>query len=373
MLDSPAKVPFDTMEKTTGTYGLGGRLRRESIFPMVEGYKDTASVGVAINLSDPLMLNRLSITAGWSPTTSLPMHERLHLSAAYERYDWRASASFNDADFYDLFGPTKVGRKGYSALVGHRNTLIFDEPRRLELDLSGRVAGNLDQLPDYQNVPVDVGTLVTLKAALGYSYVRNSLGYVDEETGRKWSIELTTDVADGEAFPKLFGTFDRGIGLRLGHSSFWVRTAAGYSPRSRTEAFSNFFFGGFGNNYVDHGDEKRYRHLESFPGVELNAIPGRNFAKGTLEWNLPPWRFARLGTPGLHATWIRPAVFVTGLTTNVDARAFRRTAISAGGQVDVRFTVLSNLDMTFSAGAAIAAEQGRPPGREAMFSLKVLR
>ena len=373
MLDSPAKVPFDTMEKTTGTYGLGGRLRRESIFPIIEGYKDSASVGVALNLSDPLMLNRLHITAGWSPTTSLPMHERLHLSADYERYDWRASASFNDADFYDLVGPTKVGRKGYSALVGHRNTLIFDEPRRLELDLSGRVSGNLDQLPDYQNVPVDVGTLVTLKAGLAYSYVRNSLGYVDEETGRKWSLELSTDVVDGEPFPKLFGTFDRGIGLRLGHSSFWMRTAAGFSPRSRTEAFSNFFFGGFGNNYVDHGDEKRYRHLESFPGVELNEIPGRNFAKATLEWNLPPWRFARLGTPGLHATWLRPALFVTGLTTNVDDGAFRRTAVSGGGQVDVRFTILSNLDMTFSAGAAIAAEDGRPSRREAMLSLKLLR
>ena len=352
MLDSPAKIPFDTMEKTTGTYGLGGRLRRESIFPIVEGYKDSASVGVALNLSDPLMLNRLHITAGWSPTTSLPMHERLHLSADYERYDWRAAASFNDADFYDLFGPTKVGRKGYSALVGHRNTLIFDEPRRLELDLSGRVSGNLDQLPDYQNVPVDVEHAGHAEGGArlhATSATRSDTWTRRPAASGRWSC--STDVVDGESFPKLFGTFDRGIGLRLGHSSFWMRTAAGFSPRSRTEPFANFFFGGFGNNYVDHGDEKRYRHVESFPGVELNEIAGRNFAKATLEWNLPPWRFARLGTPGLHATWLRPAVFVTGLTTNVDDDALRRTAVSAGGQVDVRFTILSNLDMTFSAGA----------------------
>ena len=373
MLDSPAKIPFDSMEKSTGVYRLGGRLRRESIFPIVEGYKDTASVGVAINLSDPLLLNRLQITAGWSPVTSLPAAERLHLSANYERYDWRAAATLNDADFYDLFGPTKVGRKGYTALLGHRNTLIFDEPRRLELDLSGRVAGNLDRLPEYQNVAVDVGTLVTLKAALGYTFVRNSLGYVDEETGRKWSVELRTDVVNGEAFPKLHGTFDRGVALRAGHSSLWLRTAAGYSPRDRSQPFANFFFGGFGNNYVDHRDEKRYRHVESFPGVELNAIPGRNFAKGTVEWNLPPWRFARAGTPGLHATWLRPAVFVTGLATNLDDTGFRRSAISTGAQFDVRFTVLSNLDMTLSAGAAIAFEHDQPARRQAMLSLKVLR
>jgi hypothetical protein len=373
MLDSPAKIPFDTMQKTTGVYRLGGRLRRESIFPIVEGYKDTASVGVAMNFSDPLLLNRLNITASVSPVTSLPADERFHLSAKYERYDWRASASYNDADFYDLFGPTKVGRKGYSALVGRRQSLIYDEPRRLELDVSGRVSGNLDQLPDYQNVPVDVDTLITLKAGLEYTYVRNSLGYVDEETGRKWSVQLSTEIADGDAFPKLYGTFDRGVGLRLSHSSLWLRTAAGYSPRRRNEPFANFFFGGFGNNYVDREDEKRYRHLESFPGAELNEIPGRNFAKGIVEWNLPPWRFARVGTPGLHATWLRPAVFVTGLTTNFDDAALRTTAGSAGAQVDVRFTILSNLDMTLSAGGAIAFERGRAPRREAMLSLKVFR
>jgi hypothetical protein len=373
MLDSPAKIPFDTMQKTTGVYRLGGRLRRESIFPIVEGYKDTGAVGVAMNFSDPLLLNRLNITASVSPVTSLPADERFHLSAKYERYDWRASASYNDADFYDLFGPTKVGRKGYSALVGRRQSLIYDEPRRLELDVSGRVSGNLDQLPDYQNVPVDVDTLVTLKAGLEYTYVRNSLGYVDEETGRKWSVQLSTEIADGEAFPKLYGTFDRGVGLRLSHSSLWLRTAAGYSPRTRNEPFANFFFGGFGNNYVDREDEKRYRHFESFPGAELNEIAGRNFAKGIVEWNLPPWRFARVGTPGLHATWLRPAVFVTGLTTNFDDAALRTTAGSAGAQVDVRFTILSNLDMTLSAGGAIAFEDGRAPRREAMLSLKVFR
>lgn len=92
-----------------------------------------------------------------------------------------------------------------------------------------------------------------------------------------------------------------------------------------------------------------------------------------IEWNLPPWRFRRLGTPGLYATWLRPAVFVTGLATDVADEAFRRTAVSAGGQFDVRFTVLSNLDLTLSVGGAMAFEDGAAPRREAMISLKVLR
>jgi hypothetical protein len=35
--------------------------------------------------------------------------------------------------------------------------------------------------------------------------------------------------------------------------------------------------------------------------------------------------------------------------------------------------MLSELELTFSAGAAVAIEQGRRPGHELMFSLKILR
>ena len=373
MLGSPAAIPYDTMAKRTGVYRLGGGLRRESFYPMVQGYKDTAAVGVAVNLSDPLMFNRLRLTAAVTPGGDLPANERVHVSAEYERYDWRASASWNRADFYDLFGPTKTGRKGYRVLAGRRSALVFDEPRRLDLDVSAAISGNLDRLPEYQNVPVDVDRLVTLRSALTFTDVRNSLGYVDDETGRKWSIEAVADAADGGLFPRLHGTFDGGRGLPIGHSSIWLRTAAGFSPRDRDSPFANVFFGGFGNNYVDRGDEKRYRHVESLPGVDLNAVPARNFAKATAEWNLPPWRFRRVGTPGLHATWLRPAVFATGLATDLDDATARRHIASVGGQIDLRLTVLSNQDMTLSFGGAVAMEGGRRPGGELMFSLKVLR
>jgi hypothetical protein len=47
--------------------------------------------------------------------------------------------------------------------------------------------------------------------------------------------------------------------------------------------------------------------------------------------------------------------------------------MSAGGQVDLRFSVLSALDMTFSAGAAIRLANGVPKAGEFMASLRVLR
>jgi len=173
--------------------------------------------------------------------------------------------------------------------------------------------------------------------------------------------------------PRFHGTFDRSMAVPAGHSSIWVRTAAGYSPRSRDEPFANFYFGAFGNNWVDHRDEKRYRELYSFPGASVNEIAGRTFVKSIVEWNLPPVRFRRMGKPGFYASWARPSIFVGGLATNVDARKVRRVLTDTGAQLDFRFGLLSVLELTVSAGAAIAFEDGYPPRREAMLSVKILR
>ena len=124
---------------------------------------------------------------------------------------------------------------------------------------------------------------------------------------------------------------------------------------------------------MDHRDEKRYREYDSFPGVQINEIDGRNFLKATAEWNLPPVRFSRLGTSGFYASWVRPAVFVTGLTTNLDAPAARHRAASAGTQLDLRVTALSTVDLTLSFGAAAVFEPGRDTRREIMASLTLLR
>jgi hypothetical protein len=372
-LGSPAAVPYDTMPKQEGVYKLGGGLGPESFYPIVQGYKSTAAVGMRLNFSDPLQFNRLSVSALYSPDTQLPDVERVHLDAEYQRYDWRIRASWNPADFYDLFGPTQVSRKGESISVGHQRTLVFDEPRRVTLALEGRLAADLDQLPEYQNVPVRVDRLASFTAFLSSTNVRGSIGRVDDEKGQKWTLGTRVYYVNSMVFTKVQATHDIGAALPLGHSSLWLRSAAGFSPQSPGEPFANFFFGGFGNNYLDRGEEKRYREVESFPGAEINEIGGRNFVRSMLEWTLPPWRFSRVGTPGAYLSWLRPAVFVSGLATNLDQAPIRRQAISAGGQVDLRFSVLSALDMTFSAGAAVRVANEVAPAGEFMVSLRVLR
>ena len=370
---SPADVPFDSMPQESGKYRLAGGLQPESWYPVFQGYKDSAAVGMRVNFSDPLQFNRASLVATYSPGSSLPAGERLHLKADYERFDWRGRFDLNAGDFYDFFGPTKVGRKGYALLVGKKQTLLFDMPHRVELDMRARVAGNLDRLPEFQNVAVDVTRLVTLEARLTDQNLRSSLGHVDDETGQRLSLEAQGNQVNGAMVPRFHGTFDRGLAVPAGHSSIWVRTAAGFSPGRRDQPFANFYFGAFGNNWVDHRDEKRYREAYSFPGAALNEIAGRTFLKSMIEWNLPPLRFRRAGRPGFYASWARPSVFVGALATNLDAGAARRSLTDAGAQIDFRFGLLSTLELTLSAGGAVAFEDGRAPRREAMLSVKILK
>jgi Tol biopolymer transport system component len=366
-------VSYETIEKHTSPYHLAGGLQMESAYPIVQGYKDSQAIGYRVNLSDPLQINRLALVASYSPTTTLAGSERVHLRAEYERYDWTVRATLNNADFYDLFGPTKTGRKGYVFGVTHKSTLIYDEPRRLDLELGGNVSGNLDRLPAYQNVPVTVTRLAVVDAKLNWTNTRGSMGRVDDEKGQKASLVAEADRVDGRTVGGLYGTFDVGLPLPIEHSSVWVRSAAGASPNDAGNLFANFYFGGFGNNWVDHRTEKRYREFYSFPGTTLNAIGGRNFARSTIEWNLPPWRYRRLGTPGFYLTWMRPAIFVGALATNLDAAPIRHVATDVGAQLDFRFTVLHQLDMTLSVGGAAAFERGQQARREAMVSLRVLR
>ena len=370
---SPMQVPWDALPKKEGVYRLAGGLKSESFYPILQGYKDTGAAGMRWNLSDRLQLNRLSLSASYSPDSALPSSERVHLLARYRSI---RLAGRGGAQQRRLLRPGRPDQDRAQGSQRDGGPEMGPDLRRAAAARSrhrGLVPGNLDRLPEYQNVPVDVDDLVTIDGTLHFSDVRNSQGSVDDETGVKWAAVSESYVVDGTFVPRARGDFDFGLALPIDHSSVWFRQSAGFSPRDRDQPFANFFFGGFGNNYVDHGNEKRYRDYDSLAGAEINEVGGRNFVKSAVEWNVPPWRFARLGTPGLYATWLRPAIFVTGLVTDVDDDGLRRTVGNVGAQADIRMSALSALDFTLSVGGAVAFEDGYKARREFMVSIKVLR
>ena len=368
---SPAAVPLDSLISYRGPYRSLRSLELESVVPIVEGYKNTAAAGLRAQWSDPISLHQFHAAASYTPDSRLADDERLHAQLGYERYDWRASFRYNDADFYDLFGPTKSSRKGWAVALGNSRTLISDSPRELELHADIAHWGGLERLPDYQNVSSSFDELWTGSLRLDWRNRSFSIGAVDYEKGNTASLELSDNHVNGRSFPGAVATFDLGLPL-FAHSSVWWRGAAGVAPAEHDEPFANFYFGGFGNNWVDRGNPKRYRDWSSFPGFELNEIGGTNFLKGMLDWNLPPLRFAGLGRPGLHASWARASIFAAGLVTNLDDGSLQREVLTLGSQLDLRLRLLSHLDFTLSLGYGAGLEENRPRRDEWMFSLKIL-
>jgi hypothetical protein len=154
-----------------------------------------------------------------------------------------------------------------------------------------------------------------------------------------------------------------------------VRTSAGKAFGPRTETLANFYFGGFGNNWVDHSPVAQYRDQPAFPGIDVNeqaSIGGTNYGKMMLEWDLPPIRFRRFGLQDFYITWTRCALFTSGIATNVDDPASRTVFYNVGAQLDFRLVLFSSLPSTFSVGYAFASGDWRTWSHEYMISLKIL-
>lgn len=371
-LPPPSSIQSDKLITRAGLYKPERNIHLISAYPVVQGYKDTAMAGMRAEFADSLNLARVSLIAGYSPDPNLPAGERPHITFDAHWWNWRLRGYYNSSDFYDLFGPTRVGRKGYSLELGHSKYLIYDTPRTLELtwDIAGY--GGMDRLPDYQNVVATYRTLATGTAGLKYSFLERSQGAVDDERGTQWGVFSQLNYAGSSALPRLWANYDRGKLLPLRNSSLWLRASAGKSFGDTSNPFANFYFGAFGNNYVDHGAISRYREYYSFPGVELNQLPGTSFGKLMGEWNLPPMKFRRLGTTWLYGNWARLSLFSAGLGTNFGNDAARNYYVDVGAQMDFRLVLFTYMNTTFSAGYAAATDRHGNVSTQYMISLKIL-
>ena len=355
-----------------GPYAPLEHVALSNAYPVLQGYKDTAGIGYRFNFEDPIRFASFSLTAAYTPAGSLPGCERGHLAASGHYLGWRGELAWNKSDFYDLFGPTKRSRKGFAAKIGYDRLLIYDEPRKLELRHDLAYYSGIDTLPGAQNVGTPFTRLLEGELGLHFTDVRRSIGAVDDEKGVTSAAVLTAHHANDRTVGQLRGQLDVGIALPLAHASLWSRSALGTASGERDNTLSNFYFGGFGNNRVDNGAVKRYRDYDAMPGFGLNEISGLGFARQMFELNLPPMSFESVGTPSLHLSWLRPAVFATALWTDPGSAAHRATYSNLGTQIDLRFSLLHWYEMTLSAGFAVGYKGSRRAGSEWMISLKIL-
>ena len=371
-LPPAAEINVAALTTKAGDYIAWKNLKPAAIYPIVEGYKDTASYGARMDFTDGLGLAALNITAGYSPGASLETKERAHAAVDFRNWGWHFNAAYNNTDFYDLLGPTKVSLKGYQARLAYKKSLRFKPPRALDLDWSVAGYGGLDRLPDYQNVATPFSTFVTGKISLTYSRLERSLGAVDDEKGIRWQVASKGDYASKTFYPRIYGTLDYGFLTPLRNSPVWIRTSLGKSFGDRTQPFANFYFGGFENNYIDHLSTNRYREYYTFPGVAIDQIGTTDFAKSLVEWNLPPLRFRKFGTTYLYCNWARLTMFSSVLAGNLTSAPSRLVYGNAGTQLDFRVVIASYFNSTFSVGYAEALENHGRTSSEVMVSLKLL-
>ena len=369
---------LDSLTASARPYRPLAHLALNSAYPVVEGYQDAAgtnavAIGARANFSDQVGATALNLTASYSPDGALSSSERLHLRGDFQSWNWRVTATLNRADFYDLFGPTKMSRRGYSLALQYKGTLFMDDPRSLTYTLRLAGYGHLATVPAYQNVAAPVDRLVAFSADLAYRSLRRSLGAVEDELGTDARATVDGHYVRGTLFPLLQLEASHGFLLPLNHSSLWFRASAGSAlAGNRRDPFARFFFGGFGNNWVDYRDIRQFREIESFPGIGIDDIGGASYGKAQVEWVLPPLRFRRAGIPSVYLQWAQLSLFATGLVTDVDDRAARRTLASAGAQLDCRLVTLSHLESTLSIGFAVAHEAGAPLHSAGMFSFKIM-
>jgi hypothetical protein len=373
-----AEVDHSALAAATGRYSALRNFKLDNAYPVVEGYVDAAGTlglagGMRFNFSDRLGTTGLDFTATYSPTQEIAPDERLHLRAVFRHWRWTVSSTLNRADFYDLFGPTTMSRKGYSLAVQYKGNLLLDGPTSLDYTLNGAGYGGLAIVPEFQEVPASYDRLATLYGDLAYRSLRRSLGSIDDELGTTWGVNARGNYAGATLYPRVGVDGSRGFLLPLDHSSVWFRAAAGTSlGGDRNDPFARSYFGGFGNNWVDHRGIKQFRNTESFPGLEISQVSGATYGKAQVEWTTPPLRFRRAGIPSAYFRWAALSFFGSGLVTDFDDGATRRSYVNVGAQADLRLITLSHLESTFSIGVATAAGQGIPRTSALIMSFKLM-
>jgi len=370
MLPPPSKVNLDTIQITEKKYKAIKETRLAGAYPILQGYKSYIGFGYRLNFTDPMMLNNLVIKASFTPYSNLPLKQTIHLAIDYTYWNWSFQAQYNYADFYDLFGPTKFSRAGYMFSAKYNHVFMRMNPARTEIFVKLAAYGDLETLPFYQNIESSYTELYMGTVNFHRSYLRKSLGAIEAEQGYDWTVYAFTSLAKETFYPQLINNFDLGFLLPMKNSSLWFRTSLGQSFGETDKTNSYFYFGGFGNNWVDYRNPQQYRDMQSFPGVQINELSAINYAKLTTEINFPPIRFRKVGLLGFYSTYARFSAFGMGFFSNLATDLQNMNYFSTGAQLDLELVLFSLIKSNLSFGYA-RAYGPMLPADQFMFSLKL--
>jgi hypothetical protein len=373
-------LDMKTLITEEGKYKAGKEMKVNSAYPIVVGYKHNVGIGYKMNIADPFNFKKLNFSVAYTPRNwdngllgsfnpeldSLEDIELYHAAFEFQTGKFTFDGGLNEANFFDLFGPSQGSRKGLRLGIAYDKGLLFDPPRSLDLHVGVSGFYGLDQSPEFQQIVVsgfDKNFFLNLTTSLSYSSISGSLGAVDGEKGVRAMIWSSLAMSAGIVYPRLIGTLDYGIQLPGKHFSLWLRSAAGSSFSDTYNPFTRYGFAAFGNNYIDNQATRQYRSPFAFAGLGYNedrSLIAQRFAKGTAEFVLPALHFRKLGGFNFFANWIQPTVFSSFLYSTTPDAEFApylyqtNKMVDLGAQVDLRMVTFSLLPSTLSFGYAKA-------------------
>lgn len=349
------------------------QMRIANGYPDIAGYKETVALGYRLNWRDPIGISNIDLFFAISPWSKYESKQKFHIAFDWAFWNWRLSANYNKTHFYDLFGPTKRSRAGYSLGLNYKREFQSKMPLKTYYDLGIFTYGNLEVLPGYQNIESPIRSLQILNATYGISKLRRTLGGVDDEKGYRWDVTASSTLASGKFFPSAVSNLSLGFLVPyIRNTSFWIRNSIGESLGNKESGLSYFYFGGFRNNYVDWQPSDQYREALAFPGAKIDEIQAYNYVKTMAELNLMPIHMSNVGTTWLYPTFIKSSLFATHLMTNFYNKSEVSHYFNLGAQIDIQLVLFSYLKTTWSVGYARKFETSEKGSNQFMLSLKLL-
>ena len=358
-------------------------LQINTFIPVISGFQDKRVLGFYTHISDPLLINDLSMEFGVSPyfAQNNSIKREIKKSGNKLGYHFKGkyiykkilqlSVNYNAPDFYDLFNERKRGMTGTNITLENTHYWIYDNPLKIKQTSSITYYRDIESIND-NLIPVSEPDFYVAQTNFNSRNLRRSIGSIDFENGNEFNATFMLFGANPK-HPQLAGQFytewDNFSTYLVPHNIFHFKIAAGYHNRNDKLMQSSFFFGGFGNRRVEDTEVDQFRNVFRFPGIPIYSLAADRFFKLMFETALPPLRFSNISMGPHFVDHIDLSLY----TQNLLVESEQGTAyFDAGVQLNIVLKHWYNLESTFSAGIA-KAWYGSGNSKEWFLSFKLLK
>lgn len=354
------KIPQTTNDSFVSTfepveeYNPLSNVDINSVIPVISGFQSQKVIGLYSHFSDPMFIHDLQVEIGTSPFNENPVGPKFHLRVKYD-YNRKVHLSFsqNATDFYDLFNDRKRSMIGRKITLGHTHYWKYDIPHKITQSTEIAMYNGVEFIND-NLVRVSRPDFMVAQTQWNSKDLRRTIGSSDYESGNMYDVTLRV-FGDNPDAPEYAGQitaeWDNFSNWIADHNTLHLKLAGGYHFDNPDLIQARFYFGGFGNRYVENVDVKQFRKVFRFPGIPIYSLSADRFVKVMFENNLPPLRFGSANIGSHLVNHLDASIYSQAMYAHSEQGNYW---INLGTQINFVIKHWFNLESTVSAGIAKA-------------------